>query len=86
MTDDEQIEQHVRDALADLMAKIDTGGMVTGYALLIEVVGSDGERALWTMAPSESKAWDTLGLLQYGLTKQQAQMHAAEFICDEDDD
>lgn len=47
-------------------------GVVTKWVALIESVGPDGERGLWTLASSDNKGWDTCGMLQYGLHMEAA--------------
>lgn len=58
----------------ELQAKLDAaikavmaahGNVVIKWAAAIEVLESNGERALWTVAPEGQKKWDTLGLLEF---------------------
>lgn len=51
----------------------DGGDMVTRWALVAEVIDEDGARSVWTLAPPEAKAWDTLGLLAFAQQIEQAE-------------
>lgn len=53
------------DMIADLVHRIDEGGMATRWVILAEVVDADGERACWTLTPDGQRIWDTLGLVEY---------------------
>lgn len=80
MTDDEplgvRLERAVGDAIQGAVAA-DEGGFVTRWVALVESVGPEGDRGLWTMTSDDVKAWDTVGLLQHGLHLQLAQTVAA---------
>lgn len=51
-------------AVADLVAQVEPDAMVTRFVLLAEIVG--GDRAVWAFVAPDQRAWDTLGLLDYG--------------------
>lgn len=51
----------------------ESGDMVTRWALVAEVIDEDGARSVWTLAPDEAKAWDTLGLLAFAQQVEQAE-------------
>lgn len=63
--DSERIRQVTQDALADMIAKLDPGAMLTRYIVLAEVVDAEGRRALWSGSAPDQKTWDTMGLLDY---------------------
>ena len=78
MADGAAIEADLGQAIADTLAKHE-GGFVTKWVALIETVDPDGERGLWAATSDDVKAWDTMGLLQYGLQLQVAQtLHGDE--------
>jgi hypothetical protein len=52
------------------------GSMVTKWVLLAEVIDKDGDRGLWTMAPSGLKPWESVGMLAFAQQTEQAQMVA----------
>jgi len=68
---DEQREA-AHQAVSNLVAQIDPGAMVNRFVLLCEVMDSQGERAVWTLAPKDAQAWDTLGLLDFARSLEYA--------------
>lgn len=69
----------VENALAQAFS--DNGDMVTRWALVAEVIDTDGERGLWTLAPEDATGWDTLGMLTYA-----TQMEQAKAVADYEDE
>lgn len=81
MTDDDRslgqiIEQAVNDAIEKIVQEHEHG-FVLKWVGIVETVGEDGTRGVWTMTSDNVKAWDTLGLLEYG-----KQLQNAQFIAD----
>lgn len=76
------IERDLASVIADVLARHESG-FVTNWVALIETVGADGKRGLWTMASPDLKAWDTAGMLTHGLHMQQAQALADLLTGDE---
>lgn len=72
MSDLENIESAMNDAVTDVITKHENG-LVLRWVALIETIGPEGDRGLWTFTSPDVKAWDTVGLLQHGLHLQQAQ-------------
>ena len=70
MKESEDILVKIGDALSQVMATEDE--MVTKWVCLVEVIDTDGERGLWTLAPEGAKPWDTLGLLTHAIHREQA--------------
>ncbi len=62
----EGLQRAVSDAFAHV------GHMATRYVLVAEVLMEDGERAVWGVAPDGQQSWDTLGLLEWALQREQA--------------
>ena len=67
------VEQVALDAVSALVHEIDPGAMVQRFVLVAEVVDADGHRILWELVPPGAKAWDTLGLLGFALTREMAE-------------
>jgi hypothetical protein len=68
----EALERAVGDAIDTAVGQHERG-FVTKWVALVETVGPDGDRGLWTMTSDGVKAWDTVGLLQHALHLQQLQ-------------
>jgi hypothetical protein len=66
----EQIRDSVGNALAQAVAG--EAEMVNRWVAIVEVIGADGERAAYLMAPEGAKPWDSLGLLHFAIQVEQA--------------
>ena len=53
--------------VGELMQEIQPGSMVQKFVLMVETIDGDDRWLSSFTAPSQ-KAWDTMGLLQYGIT------------------
>lgn len=60
-------ENHV----AELIQSLDPGSMVTKFIVVAEVIGTDGEQAVWVDTSEGSTTWDVLGLLSYAKVLQE---------------
>lgn len=69
----EDIEIAINSAIEQVIRDHE-GGFTLKWVALVETVDPDGERGVWTMTSADVKAWDTLGLLEYGKQKQNAQI------------
>lgn len=49
--------------------------MVTRWVALVESVDADGVRGVWPLTAEGMSAWDTLGLLSWGLEIERASIH-----------
>jgi hypothetical protein len=54
--------------LSELGSDLATGK----FALLVEALDEDGKRGLWMVTHPDQTAWETLGLLQYGIQCEQS--------------
>ena len=54
------------------------GQMLGRFALVAEVVESNGERTTWVACSRGQKPWESLGLLHFGLQAEQAWMVAGD--------
>lgn len=70
MAEYDEIRDSVGNALSQ--ALVGQSEMVNRWVALVEVMDSDGERAVYVMAPEGAKSWDTLGLLMFGVQMEQA--------------
>lgn len=59
------------------------GALVNRWVLLADVVEENGERTLWSVAPSSVTNWDTLGMLAAGY--ELARLHTVESFEDDTD-
>lgn len=65
------------DAVARLVAEVQPGSMVQRFVLLVEVIDEDDRWLSAFVAPGQ-KAWDTMGLLEYGLTYERNSLEVAD--------
>lgn len=59
-------------AVQDKLAEALGDAVLLKYVAAVEVIDSDGERALWLLASPDCKAWDSVGMLQYALHTEMA--------------
>lgn len=67
------IEAAVNEAIETVIREHE-GGFTIRWVALVETAGEDGTRGIWTMTSPDVRAWDTLGLLEYGKQLQVAQI------------
>ena len=65
-----QMRDAVGNALSEAAGR--SGEMVTRWLACAEVIGADGERALWMTTNENATAWDNLGMLTFMLQTEQA--------------
>ena len=70
----EDTRQAVSDAITEAIHG--DGDMVTKWVACIEGFNGDGERYLWLMSDEDSMPWDRLGMLQFALSREQADITA----------
>lgn len=75
---DETTAQAMRTRIGDGLsaACAESGQMVTRWIAMIEVIDADGERSLWSLSDEDSRPWDALGLLSYGISLEHAAINA----------
>jgi len=54
----------------------DVSLMTTKFVLVAEGMDENGERGIYTATHEGARAWDTIGLLQFGLMNEQAALTA----------
>lgn len=73
MSDEES--RKVDDLLAQFVEIISPGSVMTKYVVVVEAIdATDSERVLITSTPDDASAWDTMGLLSYGMAKENAKI------------
>lgn len=58
------------NAIAQVMFEQDE--MVTRWISIVEIIDANGTKMLWTLAPQEMRAWDSLGLLNFAIQMEQS--------------
>ena len=53
-------------------------GLLLKFVALVEVLDETGERTMLTLSTPDLAYWDAMGMFQYGLTREQANLSAAE--------
>lgn len=71
-----------RDGLEASINAALPGTMVTRWVGVVEIMDTDGARALLMVGDGETAVWDRLGLLEFGLTRERATIDCP---CEEDD-
>jgi hypothetical protein len=68
--------EEVCDKIASAISNIlgEEAEMVTRWVVLVETLDKDGDRGLWSLADHDAKPWDTLGMLMFGVQKEQARI------------
>lgn len=74
MSDDATTAAEVIDSIRSVLGR--HGEMVTRVVAVIETINAEGERAVWTAVPDDSKAWDNIGLLDYALTLERVGLNS----------
>lgn len=78
------VQQALQAAVKAALAE--QGELATRFVLVAEAVNAeDGKRALYWATSDEIRAWEALGMLEYGVQREKAQIMAAEMrALDED--
>jgi hypothetical protein len=66
----DEVRARVGAAFSDVVSA--DGAMVTRWVAMVEIIDGEGERAVYALSPSDARAWDSLGLLTYGIHLEQA--------------
>lgn len=67
----EEIERQISDAITAAVAEHEHG-FVSRWVSLVEIIDDQGERAILTLASEDLRAWDSIGLLEFGLANERA--------------
>lgn len=62
----------VHSDLAARLVAFGDGHMLTRFVAMLEVLGPDGDRSVINLTSADMRAWEALGLLQWGLQLEQA--------------
>ena len=68
----EEVCNKIADAISNILGA--EAEMVTRWVVLIETLDKDGDRGLWSLSDHDAKPWDTLGMLMFGVQKEQARI------------
>lgn len=71
-------------AIADFIQQVQPGAMTQKFVLLVETIDEDDRWLSAFVAPGQ-KRWDSMGLLDYGLTMERNTSLVSEEDDDEDD-
>lgn len=74
--DPDEVGEALSAAVQGVLASY--GVMATRHVLLVECVEESGDRVVWSATHDGSTSWDTLGLLMYGVQREQAGVLRAE--------
>ena len=72
------------NAVADFIQQVQPGGMVQKFVLLVETIDNE-DRWLSAFTAPGQKRWDSMGMLQYGMTLEQNTVLEAEPYDDGDE-
>ncbi len=79
MTPSEQAEE-ILTMLQAILSRNETDGMmITGFALVVAGIDSNGEKAAWLRTNPGATAWETSGLLKFALNEEAAYRNAFIF-------
>lgn len=76
MTNNEEVERRLGDAVAGALQT--NGEFLTKFVLLAETVDAEGNRGVWTATSDGMTAWDSIGLLQFALYREQQALNTME--------
>jgi hypothetical protein len=71
------------DELVEAVANSQTGSMVTGWCMVVEFIGEDGEYYLLTLHDDKKPVWQHKALLNEGLDDLASEIE--EEVTDDDD-
>lgn len=75
--DPHTVQQALQEAIRATLAE--HGELATRFVLTAEAVNAeDGQRALYWATSDDIKAWEVVGMLEYGVQREKAQIMAAE--------
>lgn len=55
-------------------SSVDNGEMLVKWVAITEVMDADGDRGTWVAHSEDSTIWDTLGLLDFAVTRMHSQV------------
>jgi hypothetical protein len=79
--DEEQVTSEystLQALIADGIAKALSSEMVTKWVVVVESMGEDGARGVWSLAQEDMRIWDSFGLLTFALHIEQVKMLRGE--------
>jgi hypothetical protein len=77
-----EVNEKALAAVADFIQTVQPGGMVQKFVLLVETIDND-DRWLSAFTAPGQKRWDSMGMMQYGMTIEQNTVLEADPDIDE---
>lgn len=81
--DGDVLREDVQSALTECVQR-QGDSLVTKYVAVVETINGDGDRAVWTIASSGIKAWEVLGMLEFGKSVEHA-ARVADALTEDDE-
>lgn len=70
--DENMVREAIRQAVEGTLQQY--GGFATTWVCLISSVEQDGSKSVWLLADKNMRAWESMGLLEYGLASERAEV------------
>lgn len=74
-----ELQRKLESAVSEVLNEYEPS-VITRWVMMIEVIDADGSRGLWSFAHNNATPWDTCGLLQYGLQREQTRIMRSEEV------
>jgi hypothetical protein len=69
----DKLHREVDAALSQVIGQ-NEGSIVSRWIVLAETVDQAGDRGVWQLSSARSTPWDTLGLLEYAVSEERANL------------
>jgi hypothetical protein len=66
-----EVETLLGEAISNALPE----ALITRWVTCVELIDSNGERALYLATSEDLSAWDSLGILDYAATRERAAIH-----------
>lgn len=78
-------DESAMTAISDFIQKVQPGSFVQKFVLIVETIDED-DRWLSAFTAPDQRAWDSLGLLEYGITMERNALGYGPSKSEDDDD
>lgn len=72
LTPDESVTTKLSAAISDVLGT--QSEMVTKWVVMIESMDEEGNRGVWTVTNEDAMPWDTLGIMMFGIQREQSRL------------